>query len=221
MSSVTKRDYYEVLGVERTATEQQIKSAYRKLALKFHPDRNPGDHKAEEAFKEAAEAYAILADQEKKGLYDRFGHAGVGCAAGGGRIRPDDLRGLLRHLRRPRRRVRPRGHLRPAPPPRRPAARRRSALRPGDLVRGVRDRVPRPRSRFRARKPARRARARAPRPAPPPRRAPSAKARASSATSRVSSPWRARARRAAAPAGRSPSRARRAAAPDVSAASAS
>ncbi len=78
MSSVTKRDYYEVLGIERTATEQQIKSAYRKLALKFHPDRNPGDHKAEEAFKEAAEAYAILADQEKKGLYDRFGHAGVG-----------------------------------------------------------------------------------------------------------------------------------------------
>jgi molecular chaperone DnaJ len=84
MSSVTKRDYYEVLGIERNATEQEIKSAYRKMALKFHPDRNPGDHKAEEAFKEAAEAYAILADQEKKGLYDRFGHAGVGSAAGGG-----------------------------------------------------------------------------------------------------------------------------------------
>jgi len=84
MSSVTKRDYYEVLGIERNATEQQIKSAYRKLALKFHPDRNPGDHKAEEAFKEAAEAYAILADQEKKGLYDRFGHAGVGSAGSAG-----------------------------------------------------------------------------------------------------------------------------------------
>jgi molecular chaperone DnaJ len=84
MSSVTKRDYYEVLGIERNATEQEIKSAYRKMALKFHPDRNPGDHKAEEAFKEAAEAYAVLADQEKKGLYDRFGHAGVGSAAGGG-----------------------------------------------------------------------------------------------------------------------------------------
>jgi molecular chaperone DnaJ len=84
MSSVTKRDYYEVLGIEPNATEQEIKSAYRKMALKFHPDRNPGDHKAEEAFKEAAEAYAILADQEKKGLYDRFGHAGVGSAAGGG-----------------------------------------------------------------------------------------------------------------------------------------
>jgi molecular chaperone DnaJ len=88
MSSVTKRDYYEVLGVERNATEQQIKSAYRKLALKFHPDRNPGDHKAEEAFKEAAEAYAILADQEKKGLYDRFGHAGVGSATGGAGFDP-------------------------------------------------------------------------------------------------------------------------------------
>jgi molecular chaperone DnaJ len=88
MSSVTKRDYYEVLGIERNATEQEIKSAYRKLALKFHPDRNPGNHKAEEAFKEAAEAYAILADQEKKGLYDRFGHAGVGSAAGGAGFDP-------------------------------------------------------------------------------------------------------------------------------------
>jgi molecular chaperone DnaJ len=80
---VSKRDYYEVLGVERQATDQQIKSAYRKLALKFHPDRNPGDHRAEEAFKEAAEAYAVLADREKRSLYDRFGHAGVSSAAGG------------------------------------------------------------------------------------------------------------------------------------------
>ena len=62
MSSVAKRDYYEVLGVERDASDQVIKSAYRKLALKYHPDRNPGDPKAEEAFKEAAEAYAVLAD---------------------------------------------------------------------------------------------------------------------------------------------------------------
>ncbi len=84
MSSVTKRDYYEVLGLEREATDQQIKSAYRKLALKFHPDRNPGDHKAEEAFKEAAEAYAVLADAQKRSLYDRFGHAGVSSGAGGG-----------------------------------------------------------------------------------------------------------------------------------------
>ena len=83
MSSVTKRDYYEILGVERQATDQQLKSAYRKLALKHHPDRNPGDHRAEEQFKEAAEAYAVLADREKRSLYDRFGHAGVGAAAGG------------------------------------------------------------------------------------------------------------------------------------------
>jgi molecular chaperone DnaJ len=61
---VAKRDYYEVLGVAREATEVQIKSAYRKLALKFHPDRNPGDAKAEESFKEAAEAYAVLADAQ-------------------------------------------------------------------------------------------------------------------------------------------------------------
>jgi molecular chaperone DnaJ len=84
VSSVTKRDYYEVLGIERAATDQQIKSAYRKLALKFHPDRNPGDHKAEESFKECAEAYSILADTQKRGLYDRFGHAGVSSASGAG-----------------------------------------------------------------------------------------------------------------------------------------
>jgi molecular chaperone DnaJ len=81
---VTKRDYYEVLGVDRQASDQQIKSAYRKLALKHHPDRNPGDTKAEESFKEAAEAYAVLADAQKRSLYDRFGHAGVSNAAGAG-----------------------------------------------------------------------------------------------------------------------------------------
>ena len=80
---MTTRDYYDVLGVTRTADEAAIKSAYRKMALKYHPDRNPGDQTAEERFKEAAEAYAILADQEKRGRYDRFGHAGVGGAAGG------------------------------------------------------------------------------------------------------------------------------------------
>jgi molecular chaperone DnaJ len=84
-----KRDYYEVLGVEREATEQQIKSAYRKLALKYHPDRNPGDAQAEEKFKEAAEAYAVLADTEKRALYNRFGHAGVsGAGAGAGGFDP-------------------------------------------------------------------------------------------------------------------------------------
>jgi molecular chaperone DnaJ len=81
---VSKRDYYEVLGVERTAAEQEIKSAYRKLALKYHPDRNPGDKSAEEKFKEAAEAYAVLADTDKRHMYDRFGHAGLGGAATGG-----------------------------------------------------------------------------------------------------------------------------------------
>jgi molecular chaperone DnaJ len=83
VSGVAKRDFYEVLGVERQCTDQELKSAYRKLALKFHPDRNPGDHKAEEAFKEAAEAYGVLADREKRALYDRFGHAGVSGAGGG------------------------------------------------------------------------------------------------------------------------------------------
>ena len=82
---MSKRDYYEVLGVARQATEQQIKSAYRKLAMQYHPDRNPGDKQAEERFKEAAEAYAVLADSEKRSLYDRFGHAGVsGAGAGAG-----------------------------------------------------------------------------------------------------------------------------------------
>jgi molecular chaperone DnaJ len=81
---VSKRYYYEVLGLARTATEQEIKSAYRKLALKYHPDRNPGDKAAEDSFKEAAEAYAVLADSDKRHLYDRFGHAGLGGAATSG-----------------------------------------------------------------------------------------------------------------------------------------
>jgi molecular chaperone DnaJ len=81
---VSKRDYYEVLGVAKNATDVQIKSAYRKLALQHHPDRNPGDHAAEEKFKEAAEAYAILADGDKRSRYDRFGHAGVSSQASAG-----------------------------------------------------------------------------------------------------------------------------------------
>jgi molecular chaperone DnaJ len=81
---MSKRDYYQVLEISRTAGESELKSAYRKLALKYHPDRNPGDKAAEEKFKEAAEAYAILADAEKRSLYDRFGHAGVRSAAGAG-----------------------------------------------------------------------------------------------------------------------------------------
>lgn len=79
-----KRDYYEVLGLSRNASDQEIKSAYRKLALQFHPDRNPGNHEAEEKFKEAAEAYAVLSDSQKRAQYDRFGHAGVGTSASSG-----------------------------------------------------------------------------------------------------------------------------------------
>jgi molecular chaperone DnaJ len=81
---VSKRDYYEVLEVAKTASDTEIKSAYRRLAMKFHPDRNPGDQLAEEKFKECAEAYAILADPQKRSAYDRFGHAGVSSAAGAG-----------------------------------------------------------------------------------------------------------------------------------------
>jgi molecular chaperone DnaJ len=80
---VSKRDYYQILGIERSATEVELKSAYRKLALKYHPDRNPGDHAAEEKFKECAEAYGILADADKRAAYDRFGHAGVSASGGG------------------------------------------------------------------------------------------------------------------------------------------
>ena len=79
-----KRDYYEVLGISRASTDQEIKSAYRKLALQYHPDRNPDNPDAEERFKECSEAYAILADSEKRARYDRFGHAGVTDGAGGG-----------------------------------------------------------------------------------------------------------------------------------------
>ena len=80
---MSKRDYYEVLAVAKTATDAELKSAYRKLAMKHHPDRNPGDKAAEEHFKEAAEAYAVLADPQKRSLYDRFGHQGVNSGSGG------------------------------------------------------------------------------------------------------------------------------------------
>ncbi|MCC7498524.1 MAG: molecular chaperone DnaJ [Bryobacterales bacterium] len=74
---VTKRDYYEILGVGRDAGEQELKASYRKLALKYHPDRNPGDHEAEDRFKEAAEAYGVLSDSQKRAVYDRYGHQGL------------------------------------------------------------------------------------------------------------------------------------------------
>ena len=74
------RDYYDILGVSKNSNEREIKRAYRKIAMKYHPDRNPDDKSAEEHFKEAAEAYSVLADAEKKARYDQFGHAGVGAA---------------------------------------------------------------------------------------------------------------------------------------------
>jgi molecular chaperone DnaJ len=81
---VSKADYYEVLGVSREASDQELKSAYRKLALKFHPDRNPGNHGAEEKFKEASEAYQVLSDADKRAAYDRYGHAGAAAQGFGG-----------------------------------------------------------------------------------------------------------------------------------------
>ena len=80
----TKRDYYEVLGIDKNADDSAIKSAYRKLAKKYHPDMNPGDKEAEQKFKEASEAYAILSDADKRRKYDQFGHAAFEQGGGGG-----------------------------------------------------------------------------------------------------------------------------------------
>ncbi len=79
---MAKRDYYEVLGVSKNASDDEIKKAYRKLAVKYHPDKNPGDKTAEEKFKEISEAHEVLSDKQKRARYDQFGHAGVGGAAG-------------------------------------------------------------------------------------------------------------------------------------------
>lgn len=90
---MAKRDYYDILGVQRDADLASIKKEYRKLALKFHPDKNPGDKQAEEKFKEAAEAYEVLSDSDKRARYDRFGHAGVGDSGGfsGGGMTMEDI----------------------------------------------------------------------------------------------------------------------------------
>jgi len=91
---MSKRDYYEILGVNKTASADEIKKAYRKVAMQFHPDRNPGDKSAEEKFKEAAEAYEVLSDADKKAQYDRYGHAGVssnGRGFSGGGMNMEDI----------------------------------------------------------------------------------------------------------------------------------
>jgi molecular chaperone DnaJ len=90
---MSKRDYYEVLGVAKNASEAEIKKAYRKLAIKFHPDKNPGDKQAESNFKEAAEAYEVLSNAQKKQQYDQFGHAGMGGQGfgGGGGMNMEDI----------------------------------------------------------------------------------------------------------------------------------
>ena len=206
---MSKRDYYEVLGVSRAATDNELKSSYRKLALKYHPDRNPGDKVAEEKFKEAAEAYAVLCDPEKRGLYDRFGHQAVSSSSGGPGFDPSvfsefgDFGDILGNMfgfgdlfggsRR-----------RGGPPIFATTWRSRSAKQPG---------ARRPAFRSLVRKRAKPVPARVPRPGPRPRRARSAAARARFDSSRDSSPSPARVPAVKAPGASSPSPVRNATAP--------
>ena len=189
---VSRRDYYEVLGVARTSTEQDIKSAYRKLALKYHPDRNPGDKQAEEQFKEAAEAYSVLGDAGQARALRPLRH-GRRRRRGGRRsgIQSGHLRGFLGHPRRllrVRRRRAPRRAERGAP----------TCASTSRFPSTTRSRAPKPRFRFRAKSIARRARAPARRPARLAKRVRNAAARASSGSSRASSSSPARAGSAAA-----------------------
>src|SRR5207244_12565048 len=100
--SMAKRDYYEVLGVNRDAAEEDLKKSYRRLAMKWHPDRNPENPRAEEHFKEAKEAYEVLCEPAKRAAYDQFGHAGVDPQAGMGAGQPggfgDIFRALIREM---------------------------------------------------------------------------------------------------------------------------
>ena len=90
---MAKRDYYDVLGISKSASKDEIKKAYRKLAIKYHPDKNPDDKEAEDKFKEAAEAYEVLSNDQKRQRYDQFGHKGVGGAGGysGGGMNMEDI----------------------------------------------------------------------------------------------------------------------------------
>src|SRR5260221_14671702 len=90
-----KQDFYKLLGLPRSATEADIKKAYRRLAMKYHPDRNPEDPESEHKFKEAKEAYEVLCDAQKRAVYDQFGHAGLEGGRGGGFIAPQHLGDIL------------------------------------------------------------------------------------------------------------------------------
>src|ERR1700722_106202 len=95
---MAKRDYYEILEVTKTSTMEESKKAYRKVALKFHPDRNQGDKAAEEKFKEAAEAYEVLGDEEKRKVYDQYGHAGVNGGGFGGGYQNVNVEDIFRNF---------------------------------------------------------------------------------------------------------------------------
>ena len=90
---MAKRDYYDILGVSKTATDDELKKAYRKMAIKYHPDKNPDDPQAEDKFKEAAEAYEVLSNADQRAQYDRFGHDGMRAGSGGhgGGMNMDDI----------------------------------------------------------------------------------------------------------------------------------